>query len=102
MEVCIPVGPRVLIRKDADKATTAGGIVLPDSAKIPVITGRILAISSQVENNPDYNHIKQYAKVVVDPRDAIKIDLENNEQFVIPVDDVIAVLESQDKEEVEN
>jgi co-chaperonin GroES (HSP10) len=36
----------VLVRKDEDKRTSKGGIVLPDDARIPVFTGRALAFAS--------------------------------------------------------
>jgi len=52
LEIIEPVGLRVLVRKDEERRTTRGGIHLPDEAKIPVITGRIVALSAQVENDP--------------------------------------------------
>jgi chaperonin GroES len=87
-----PVGLRVLICKDEERRTTKGGIHLPDDAKIPVITGRIVAISQQVDNDPDYP-LKQYDKVIVNPSNAIPVDFErDNKLFVIPVEDVVAVM----------
>jgi chaperonin GroES len=87
-----PVGLRVLIRKDEERRTTKGGIHLPDDAKIPVITGRIVAISQQVDNDPDYP-LKQYDKVLVNPTNAIPVDFErDNMLFVIPIEDVVAVM----------
>ncbi|RIK78463.1 MAG: co-chaperone GroES [Planctomycetota bacterium] len=87
-----PVGLRVLVCKDEERRTTKGGIHLPDDAKIPVITGRIVAISQQVENDPDYP-LKQYDKVLVNPTNAIPVDFErDNKLFVIPVEDVVAVM----------
>ena len=46
-----PIGARVLVRKDDPKRETKGGIALPDQAEIPTITGRIVSISSQIENS---------------------------------------------------
>jgi chaperonin GroES len=87
-----PVGLRVLIRKDEERRTTKGGIHLPDDAKIPVITGRIVAISQQVDNDPDYP-LKKYDKVLVNPTNAIPVDFErDNMLFVIPIEDVVAVM----------
>ncbi|MGI9459733.1 MAG: co-chaperone GroES, partial [Pirellulales bacterium] len=40
-----PLGMRVLIRKDESRNQTLGGIVLPDQAAIPTITGRVVAVS---------------------------------------------------------
>lgn len=91
LEVVEPLGKRVLIRKDADKKTTKGGIQLPDNIEIPTITGRIVAVSAQVEHDADFP-IRQYDKVLFNPKHAIPVDFEgDNQLFVVPVEDVVAV-----------
>ncbi len=91
LEIIEPVGMRVLIRRDEERRTTRGGIHLPDEAKIPVITGRIVALSAQVENDPDYP-LHKYDKVILDPRNNIPVDFEkDNRLFVVPVEDIVAV-----------
>ncbi|MEX1224067.1 MAG: co-chaperone GroES [Pirellulales bacterium] len=102
METIEPVGLRVLIRKDEERRTTKGGIHLPDDAKIPVITGRIVAISQQVENDPDYP-LARYDKVLIDPRNSIPVDFEqDNKLFTIPVEDVVAVFRGSPDTTVES
>lgn len=92
LETIEPMGKRVLICKDEERRTTKGGIHLPDDAKIPVITGRIVAISRLVENDPDYP-LAQYDRVILDPSHAIPVDLErDNKLFVIPIEDIVAVV----------
>jgi len=91
LETVEPVGKRVLIRKDEDKKKTKGGIELPDSVEIPVLTGRIVAISTQVENDDDFS-IRQYDRVLFNPKHAVPVDFEaDNQLFVVPVEDVVAV-----------
>ncbi len=91
LETVEPMGKRVLIRKDADKKTTKGGIQLPDNIEIPTLTGRIVAISAQVAADNDYP-IKQYDKVLFNPKHAIPVDFEgDNQLYVVPVEDVVAV-----------
>ena len=86
-----PLGMRVLIRKDESRQQTRGGIVLPDDAEIPTITGRIVEISMQIENDDDYP-IRKYDKVLFNPNKAIPVDFESdNLLFVVPIDDVVAV-----------
>ncbi len=86
-----PIGSRVLVRKDEPKRETKGGIALPDAAEIPTITGRIVTISTQVENDDDVP-LRQYDKILFHPKDAIPVDFEPyNQLFVVPVDDVVAV-----------
>jgi chaperonin GroES len=86
-----PIGARVVVRKDEPKRETKGGIALPDAAEIPTITGRIVTISAQVEND-DELPLRQYDKVLFHPKNAIPVDFEaDNQLFVVPVEDIVAV-----------
>ena len=90
-DVIEPIGKRVVVRKDDNKRTTRGGIVLPDTHEIPVITGRVIAISKAIENDEDQT-IRQYDKVLFDPREAIPVELEHdNRLFVVHIDRVLAI-----------
>ncbi len=91
IETVEPLGKRVLIRKDEDKKTTKGGIQLPGNIEIPTITGRVVAVSAQIERDADYP-IAQYDKVLFNPKNAIPVDFEgDNRLFVVPVEDIVAV-----------
>lgn len=92
-----PIGARVLVRKDDPKRQTKGGIALPDQAEIPTITGRIVTISTQVENDTDMP-LRQYDKILFHPKNAIPVDFElDNQLFVVPVEDVVAVFRREAK-----
>ena len=91
LEIVEPIGKRVLIRKDEDKKQTKGGIQLPDNIEIPTITGRIVAISVEVENLPDIP-LRRYDKILFNPKGAIPVDFEgDNRLFVVEVENVVAV-----------
>jgi chaperonin GroES len=91
LEIIEPIGNRVLIRKDEDKKQTKGGIQLPDNIEIPTITGRVITISAEVENSPDIP-LRQYDKVLFNPKGAIPVDFEgDNRLFVVEVENVVAV-----------
>jgi chaperonin GroES len=86
-----PLGPRILIRKDESRHSTRGGIVLPDKAEIPTITGRVVEVSAEVAND-EYFPVKKYDKVLFHPKHAIPVDFEpDNVLFVVPIEDVVAV-----------
>lgn len=90
-DVIEPIGKRVVVRKDDNKRATKSGIVLPDTHEIPVITGRVIAISKAIENDEDQT-IRQYDKVLFDPREAIPVELEHdNRLFVVALDRVLAI-----------
>jgi chaperonin GroES len=92
MEVVEPIGKRVLIRKDEDKKITKVGLHLPDKIEIPTLTGRVVTVSAEVERDENYP-IRQYDRVLFNPKHAIPVDFEgDNRLFVIPVEDVVAVL----------
>ncbi|TWU16428.1 co-chaperone GroES [Allorhodopirellula heiligendammensis] len=94
-----PIGDRVLVRKDEPKRETRGGIALPDAAEIPTITGRIVTISAVVEHD-DELPLRQYDKILFHPKNAIPVDLEHDNQlFVVPVDDIVAVFRRNAPEE---
>jgi chaperonin GroES len=91
IEIVEPIGNRVVIRKDEDKKETKGGIQLPDNIEIPTITGRIVTISAEVENCEDLP-LRQYDKVLFNPKGAIPVDFEgDNRLFVVEVENVVAV-----------
>ena len=99
LEVVEPIGPRVLIRKDEDKKQTRSGIHLPDKIEIPTLTGRVIAISTKVENDKDYS-IKKYDRVLFNPKHAIPVEFEgDNRLFVIPIEDVVAIFRKAEEAE---
>jgi chaperonin GroES len=90
-ETIEPIGKRVLIRKDEDKKQTKGGIQLPDNIEIPTITGRIVSVSAEVQTSSEWP-LKQYDKVLFNPKGAIPVDFEgDNRLFVVEVENVVAV-----------
>jgi len=91
LETVEPIGKRILIRKDEDKKQTKSGIHLPDKIEIPTLTGRIVSISAEVDNDENYP-IRQYDRVLFNPKEAIPVDFEgDNRLFVVPVENIVAV-----------
>ncbi len=90
-DIIEPVGDRVVIRKDENRRETKSGIVLPGNHEIPTLTGRVIAVSKQVENDEDVT-LRQYDKVLFDPREAIPVEFEaDNRLFVVPLERVLAI-----------
>ena len=96
-DVIEPVGKRVVIRKDDNRRETKSGIVLPGNHEIPTLTGRVIAISKQIERDENFP-IRQYDKVLFDPRDAIPVEFEpDNRLFVVPLDKVLAIFRKSEQ-----
>jgi len=95
-----PLGMRVLIRRDESRQRTRGGIVLPEQAEIPTITGRVVEVSLQVERDADVP-IEKYDKVLFHPKNSIPVDFEQpNLLYVVPIEDVVAVFRRSDRSRV--
>ncbi len=87
-----PVAGRILFRKDDERGSTRGGIILPETTKIPVLTGRVLSIAKDLENDFEFP-ITKGDKVLIDPTEAIPVDFEQgNKLYIVPSEDVIAVI----------
>jgi len=98
-DIIEPVGKRVVIRKDDNRRETKSGIVLPGNHEIPTLTGRVISISKQIENDADFP-IHQYDKVLFDPREAIPVEFEpDNKLFVVPLEKVLAIFRKAGKDE---
>ena len=93
METIQPLGNMVLVRKDEDKKTTQGGIILPDGCEKVVLTARVLGIGPAIDE--EMVGFKQYDKIIVNPCRSIKVDFENDHVFLVPVDDVVAVIRKE-------
>lgn len=95
----IPLGERILITKDDDQGQSRGGIILPDGCKVPTITGRVIGISKQVEDDIMIP-ISLMDKVLIQPQSATPVSYDQtNKQYIVHVDDVIAVFEPVDQTE---
>ena len=95
LETVEPIGKRILLRKDEDKKVTRVGIHLPDKIEIPTLTGRVVAVSAQVDHDENYP-IKQYDRVLFNPKNGIPVDFAgDNRLFVIPIEDVVAVFRKE-------
>src|ERR1051325_928350 len=100
-DVIEPVGKRVVIRKDENKRETKSGIVLPGNHEIPVLTGRVIAISKLIERDEDFP-IKKLDKVLFDPREAVPVEFEaDNRLFVVPLERVLAIFRRAGEESAE-
>ena len=95
IEIVEPIGKRVVIRKDEDKKETKCGIKLPDNIEIPTITGRIVTVSTEVENMSEVP-LQQYDKVLFNPKGAIPVDFDgSNRLFVVEVENIVAVFRKE-------
>jgi len=81
-----PLGKRVLIERVEEAKTTASGIYIPDSAKEKPSQGKVLAVSSEVEN------IAVNDTVVFGKYAGSELTLDGTTYLVIETDDLLGII----------
>jgi len=89
----------VLICHDKDENVSRGGIILPDDATIPTMTGIIAEIPEKVKNDPDYP-FNQLDRVIYDRRASVPIHLGPlNRQYLVPADKILGIIHEPNEDE---
>ena len=81
-----PLGKRVLVERLEDVKTTASGIIIPDNAKEKPLSGKVLAVSSEVEG------VSVGDSVVFAKYGGTEVVLDGKTYLVIKIEDVLGVL----------
>lgn len=81
-----PLGKRILVERVEETKTTASGIIIPDNAKEKPLSGKVLAVSSEVEN------VKVGESVVFGKYAGTEVALEGKTLLVLNLDDVLGIV----------
>ena len=81
-----PLGKRVLVERLEDVKTTASGIIIPDNAKEKPLSGKVLAVSNEVEG------VSVGASVVFAKYGGTEVVLDGKTYLVLKIEDVLGVL----------
>lgn len=84
-----PLGQRILVERVEESTTTASGIIIPDNAKEKPLSGKVCAISKEVD---DEGVVKNGDKVLFAKYSGTDINLENKEYLVLNIEDVLGVI----------
>lgn len=94
-----PLGEMVLIRHDKDKGVTDGGILLPDTAKERLLTGRVVAIPERMREDQLTYPFEELDWVLYDVREGIPVSLDpRNTDYLVPAEYLYAVVEEEEVE----
>ena len=91
-----PLHDRVIVRRVEEERTSAGGIIIPDSAKEKPIQGEIVAVGKgKILDNGDVRamDIKVGDKVLFGKYAGTEVKVDGEELLVMREEDVIGVLE---------
>ena len=91
-----PLHDRILVKRLAEEEMSAGGIIIPDSAKEKPAEGQIVAVGPGKQDE-DGEAIplsgKKGDKVLFSKYAGTEVELDGGEHLIIREDDVLCVLE---------
>ena len=91
-----PLHDRVIVRRQEEERTTAGGIVIPDSATEKPSMGEVLAAGNgKVTDSGDVRalDVKVGDKVYFGKYSGTEIKVDGDELLIMREDDIIAIVE---------
>jgi chaperonin GroES len=91
-----PMGDRIVIERQQSEETTAGGIVLPDSAQEKPARGAVVAIGSGKlldDGSRATSQLKQGDQVLFSSYAGETVEIDDIEYLLMREDDVLAVIE---------
>ena len=92
-----PLHDRVVVRRLEEERTSAGGIVIPDSAAETPMTGDVLAVGNgKVQENGDQRplDVKVGDKVLFGKYSGTEVKVEGDDVLVMREDDIMGVIEN--------
>lgn len=91
-----PLGDRVVIEREASEERTAGGIVLPDSAKDKPARGRVVTVGDGKlleDGRRSALQVKVGDRVIFSSYAGETFKVEDDELLLMREDDILAVIE---------
>lgn len=90
-----PLGDRVLVKRVEAEEKTAGGILLPDSAKEKPKEGKVIAIGDgkQLESGERTSFsVKKNDRVLFSAYAGTEVKVDGDEYLIMREDDILAIL----------
>jgi chaperonin GroES len=91
-----PLGERLVVQREEGESTTAGGIVLPDSAKEKPARGTVLAIGTGKlldDGSRSKTQLKVGDRVLFTSYAGENVEVDDVEYLLMREDDILAVVE---------
>lgn len=91
-----PLQDRILVKRVDEEAKTAGGIIIPDTAKEKPQEGKVVAVGKgKTDDDGDRIplDVKKGDKVLFSKYAGTEVNIEGEEHLIIREDDVLGILE---------
>ena len=92
-----PLHDRILIRKRVEEERSAGGIIIPDTAKEKPQEGEVIAIGNGKRTDNGTVHkldVKVGDRILFGKYSGSEIKIEGEEHFILREDEVLGVLQA--------
>jgi chaperonin GroES len=93
-----PLHDRVIIKREEEERTSAGGIVIPDSATEKPIRGKVVAVGNGKileDGSVRKVDVKKGDKVLFGKYSGTEIKMDGDELLVMREEDIMAVIEGK-------
>lgn len=91
-----PLQDRILVKRIDEEATTAGGIIIPDTAKEKPQEGKIISTGNRKAGD-DGNlvplEVKKGDRILFSKYAGTEVNIESEEHLIIREEDVLGILE---------
>lgn len=90
-----PLQDRVLVKRVKEEEKSAGGIIIPDTAKEKPIEGKVVAVGNgKVLDNGDVRklEVKKGDRVLFGKYSGTEVKIEGEECLILREDDILGVL----------
>jgi chaperonin GroES len=91
-----PLQDRILVKRIEEEETTAGGIIIPDTAKEKPSEGKVVAVGNgKIGDDGKLQplDVKKGDKVLFSKYGGTEVDIEGGEHLIIRQDDVLGIVE---------
>ena len=93
-----PLHDRVLVHRIEEDAKTAGGIIIPDTAKEKPMQGEVIAVGPGVRNESGKRHeldVKPGDRVLFGKWSGTEVKIDGRELLIVKESDILGVLEAR-------
>ena len=91
-----PLHDRVIVRREEEEQRTAGGILIPDTAKEKPMEGKVIAVGNGkiLENGTKVTpEVKAGDRILFGKYSGTEVKIDGTEYLIMREDDVLAVIE---------
>ena len=91
-----PLHDRVLVRRVAEEEKTAGGIIIPDTAKEKPMEGEILAVGSGTRNDQgkiEPLDVKKGDRILFGKWSGTEVTMDGEELIIMKESDIMGIIE---------